>query len=96
MNRLILCFPICGIQNELRVVINQQKTFDNIDKCRHYINDIRTERLVMVSDEKFGKEFVSTMDKWEKISVIYVYGKHDVHNAEMSVLQQNVSKTDLK
>ena len=85
--------PDCKKLNELRAIINYQKIFDKIEECQQFINGIRNERLVIVSNEKLAKQFVSTIDQWENISAIYIYYKDDVPTAELSELQQNVSKT---
>jgi hypothetical protein len=88
--------PRCEIQEKLRSTINYQKTFDNLDECRKFIDNIKYERLVIVSNEKLGKELVLAMDQWQQISAVYIYCADGVPKGEISELKQNVSKAAIR
>ena len=84
------------IQNELRSIINYQKTFDNVEECRQFIDAIKNERLVIITSEKFEKEIVFTVDQWEKTSAVYLYCEDRVPSADLSEGKKHVRNINTK
>lgn len=85
-----------AIQNKLRSIINYHKKFDNVDNCRQFMDGVSNERLVIITDEKFGKELVFTTEQWGKVSAVYVYCEEGEPSVDMSELKKHVRNIDTK
>jgi hypothetical protein len=82
------------IQGEVRSIINCQKTFEDLDKCRHFIEETKDTRLVIASNERLGKQLIPVVDHWQNISAVYIYYTDDRSGEEQSKMPPNVSKRD--
>ncbi|CAF1498297.1 unnamed protein product [Adineta steineri] len=81
------------IQKQLRSVINNFKIFYNLDECRKFIEKIKDEYLIIISNEEWGKQLVSTMDQWPQINTIYVYCMSDQLEATRSEFKHHTKIT---
>jgi hypothetical protein len=82
------------IQEEVRSIINCQKTFEDLDECRHFIEKTKDTRLVIASKERLGKQLIPVVDHWQHISAVYIYHTDDRSGEEQSTVSLNVSKRD--
>ncbi|CAF1513730.1 unnamed protein product [Adineta steineri] len=81
------------IQKQLRSIINNLKIFYNFDECRQFIEKIKDEHLIIISNEKWGRQLVSTMDEWPQINTVYVYCMSDQLEAARSEFKQHAKIT---
>ena len=79
-----------GILERLRSIINCQKLYDNVDQCRQFIKTIKIARLVIISDDVFGEELVSSLDNWQNICAVYIFYADDVPEEEHPSLNEKV------
>ncbi|CAF3600794.1 unnamed protein product [Rotaria socialis] len=63
-----------GTQQKLCSIINQLKTFQDVEQCQNYIEG-RTlkDRIVMIVSGQFGREIVPSIHKLRQVLSIYVY-----------------------
>ena len=63
-----------GAQQKLRVIINHIKKFQDVQKCKNYIEQqAKDDRLVLVVSGRLGREIVPSIHMLQQVSSIYVY-----------------------
>ncbi|CAF1274439.1 unnamed protein product [Rotaria sordida] len=61
-------------QQRLRLLINQLKTFENIDLCEEYIKSLsESDRIVLIVSGTLGQQIVPRVHEHQQIVAIYVY-----------------------
>ena len=61
-------------QKKLRQLINYIKTFDDVDQCELYTRSVSQEdRIIFITTNKLGQEFVPQIHSLEQIFTIYIY-----------------------
>lgn len=62
------------VQKQLRILINQLKTFDNTHDCLQYIKNLsKQNRIILIVSGRLGREIVPRIHRLRQISRIYVY-----------------------
>jgi len=62
------------IQQQLRLIINYLKLFEEIDDCEQYIHSLsKDERIVILIHEKFALEILPQIHELRQIIAIYIY-----------------------
>lgn len=67
---------------ELRQIINDLRTFDNIDQCEKYIRQITEEKVVLIVSGAFGQQIVSRIHNLPQFSACYVFCQNKKVNEE--------------
>ncbi|CAF1042752.1 unnamed protein product [Adineta steineri] len=63
-----------NIQDDLRQLTNQLKTFENNEQCELYIESaLNDECIILIASGKLGRQLVPRIHDNEKISSIYIY-----------------------
>ncbi|CAF4449693.1 unnamed protein product, partial [Adineta steineri] len=63
-----------NVQQQLRTLIHQLKTFDNTRDCLEYIRHIsKTDRIILIVSGRLGQEIVPRIHRLRQVSIIYVY-----------------------
>ncbi|CAF3808194.1 unnamed protein product [Adineta steineri] len=61
------------IQTELRNIINHIEIFDDVEECKNYIeNTSENDRLVLVTNDEFGRQIIPSIHQLRQISSIYI------------------------
>ncbi|CAF4354691.1 unnamed protein product, partial [Adineta steineri] len=61
------------IQRELRNIINHIEIFDDVEECKNYIeNTSENDRLVLVTNDEFGRQIIPSIHQLRQISSIYI------------------------
>ena len=72
-----------GAQNRLRSVINQLKTFEQIDQCEQFIRSVSPEdRLTLIVSGQLGEKIVPRIHPLRQISRIFIYCTNQKKNEE--------------
>ena len=82
------------IQEEVRSIINCQKTFEDLDECRQFIEKTKDSSLIIASNERLGKQLIPLVDHWRHIRGLYIYRVDDRSAEEQSAVLLNVSECD--
>jgi hypothetical protein len=69
-------------QKELRQIINDLRTFENIDKCEQYIRQITEEKVVLIVSGGFGQQIVPRLHDLPQFSACYVFCQNKKLNEE--------------
>ncbi|CAF1216028.1 unnamed protein product [Rotaria sp. Silwood1] len=70
-------------QQQIRSIINHLKTFQNIQDCEKYINQIsKDDRILLIVSGQLGQEIVPRIHYNRQIFSIYVYCMNKVKNEE--------------
>jgi hypothetical protein len=61
-------------QKKLRKLINYLKTFDDVDQCELYTRSVsQGDRIIFITTNKLGQEFVPRIHSLGQIFTIYIY-----------------------
>lgn len=63
-----------NVQQQLRSLVNQFKTFDKINDCVNYIrNNSKNNRIILIVSGQLGRQIVPRIHRLTHIQCIYVY-----------------------
>ncbi|CAF3711166.1 unnamed protein product [Adineta steineri] len=72
-----------NVQQQLRTLIHQLKTFDNTRDCLEYIRHIsKTDRIILIVSGRLGQEIVPRIHRLRQVSIIYVYCMNKEKNSK--------------
>jgi tetratricopeptide (TPR) repeat protein len=59
---------------KLRQIVNTVNTFTDVDECIDFINDIKEEKVFMISSGALGQTTIPVVHDKPQVSVIYIFG----------------------
>ena len=61
-------------QQELRILINHLKIFEQYDQCEEYIRSVHSyERFIFIIDSKIARKFVPRIEYLQQVHSIYIH-----------------------
>jgi hypothetical protein len=62
------------VQQQLRSLVNNFKTFEKVNECIHYIrNNSKNNQIILIVSGQLGREIVPRIHRLTQITCIYVY-----------------------
>lgn len=61
------------LQEQLRNIVNDLRTFDNIQQCEEFIRKNTDKKIVLIVSGSFGREIVPRLHDVHQFSGCYVY-----------------------
>jgi hypothetical protein len=85
------------IQQQIRLIINYLKIFEDIDDCEQYIRSLsKDDRIVLLINEKVALEMITRIHELRQITSIYIYSSDRNQNNEWINQYKKVSSRKAK
>lgn len=71
-------------QEKLRHIVDNLRTFDNIQQCEQYIRKVTNEKIVLIVSGAFGRQIVPQLHHLHQLSACYIYCQDEKANKQWS------------
>ncbi|CAF0992042.1 unnamed protein product [Didymodactylos carnosus] len=78
------------IYEKLRSIINCLRTFDNSDHCEKYIQQVKDEKIVLIVNDRSGRDLIPKIHDLQSVTAIYLYCPSTRTNRQWSMKYKKI------